>query len=132
MKRNNILIALSLISVMLFSTANAADTAYGVTSLPVELKYAGNYNNQPLIQLNFNGTKEENLFRITVTDQAGVILYNGNVKGENFSKQFLLNTDDLGDAVLTFEITGAKSGKSVSYQVSRQKKTTEQMNVVKL
>ncbi len=132
MKRNNILIALSLISVMLFSTANAADTAYGVTSLPVELKYAGNYNNQPLIQLNFNGTKEENLFRITVTDQAGVILYNGNVKGENFSKQFLLNTDDLGDAVLTFEITGAKSGKAVSYQVSRQKKTTEQMNVVKL
>lgn len=134
MKRYNILAAFTLVSVMLFTSATAADTAYGnpSTSLPVELKYAGSYNSQPLIQLNFNGNKEENLFSITVTDQSGVVLYSNNVKGENFSKQFLLNTDDLGDAVLTFEITSRKTGKSVAYKVSRQRKTTEQMDVVKL
>jgi hypothetical protein len=58
------------------------------------------------------------------------MLYNANVKGEIFSKQFLLNMDDLGDAILKFEITGKKSGKTVSYRVNRQ--VTEQMDVVKL
>ena len=135
MKRNKIIIAITLFSVMLFTQANAADTAatYGINSLPVELKYAGNYKNQPLIQLNFAGTKEESVFRISVTDQSGVVLYTGDVRGENnFSKQFLLNTDDLGDAVLKFEITGRKSGKTAVFQVSRKQKLTEQMDVVKL
>ncbi|HNA00382.1 MAG TPA: hypothetical protein PLN49_05945, partial [Ferruginibacter sp.] len=63
---------------------------------------------------------------------SGVVLYSNNVRGENFSKQFLLNTDDLGDAVLTFQITSRRTGRSVSYKISRQQSTTEQMNVVKL
>lgn len=135
MKRNRIIIAITLFSAMLFTQANAADTATanGINTLPVELKYAGSYKNQPLIQLNFSGTKEENAFRISVTDQSGIVLYSADVQGEkDFSKQFLLNTDDLGDAVLTFVITGKRSGKTVSYQVSRQKQITEQMDVVKL
>ena len=102
MKRNNIFAAFTVASVMLFASATAADTAYSDpnNALPVELMYAGRVNNQPLIQLTFAGSKEENLFGITVTDQSGVVLYSNNVRGENFSKQFLLNTDDLGDAVL--------------------------------
>jgi hypothetical protein len=113
-------------------TANAADTTAGINNLPVELKYAGIYKNQPLVQLNFSGTKEENEFSISVTDQAGMVLYRADVKGESFSKQFLLNTDDLDNAVLKFEITGKKSGKKAVYQVSRQEKFTQQMDVVKL
>lgn len=132
MKRNNILAALSIFVVLLVQTANAADTTAGINSLPVELKYAGIYKNQPLIQLSFSGTQEENEFSISITDQAGFVLYTGNAKGENFSKQFLLNTDDLDNAVLKFEITGKKSGKKAVFQVSRQEKFTHQMDVVKL
>ncbi|MBL0181873.1 MAG: hypothetical protein IPP96_06050 [Chitinophagaceae bacterium] len=135
MKLNKIFIAITFFSVMLFTQATAADTAtaYGINTLPVELKYAGNYKNQPLIQLNFSGTKEESVFSITVTDQTGVVLYSADVRGEkDFTKQFLLNIDDLGDAVLKFEITGKKSGKTAIFQVSRQQKVTEQMDVVKL
>ena len=134
MKRNNIFAAFTVASVMLFASATAADTAYNDPNnvLPVELRYAGRVNNQPLIQLTFAGSKEENQFGITVTDQSGVVLYSNNVRGENFSKQFLLNTDDLGDAVFTFQITSRRTGRSVSYKISRQQSTTEQMNVVKL
>lgn len=134
MKRNSPLAVFTLLSVLFFTNAMAADTASGTpsSSIPVELRYAGSYNNQPLLQLNFNGTKDENLFSISVTDQAGLVLYSNTVRGENFSKQFLLNTDDLGDAILTFEITSKKTGRSVSYKVSRQNKTIEQMEVVKL
>ena len=103
MKQIKTIIAIAVFSVISFMQVNAADTTTLSPALPVELKYAGTFKNQPLIQLNFAGSKDE---------------------------QFLLNTDDLGDAVLKFEITGKKSGKTVSYQVNRN--VTEQMNVVKL
>lgn len=133
MKQIKIIIAIAIFSVIGFTPVFAADTTLSNPTLPVELKYAGTFKNQPLIQLNFAGSTEDKVFNIVVTDESGVVLYNADVKGDVFSKQFLLNTDDLGDAVLKFEISGRKSGKSVSYRVNRQKQqVVEQMDVVKL
>ena len=132
MKQNKIIIAIAFFTVLLFAQANAADTTEGTSSLPVELKFAGTVKNQPLIQLKFSGTEEETEFSITITDQDGVELYNKTVYGKNFVKQFLLNTNELEDAVLQFEITGKKSGKKAVYKVSRQQQVTELMDVVKL
>lgn len=132
MKQIKIIIAIAIFSVIGFTQVNAADTTADTQSLPVELKYAGNYKNQPLIQLNFSGSKDENAFNILITDEQGVVLYSADVKGEVFSKQFLLNTEDLGDAVLRFEISGKKSGKTVAYRVNRQTMISEQLDVVKL
>ena len=130
MKQIKTIIAIAIFSVISFTQVNATDTTTLNPTLPVELKYAGTFKNQPLIQLNFSGSKDENVFNIIITDESGVVFYNADLKGETFSKQFLLNTDDLGDAVLKFEITGKKSGKTVSYSVNRQ--VTEQLDVVKL
>jgi hypothetical protein len=130
MKQIKTIIAMAIFSAISFTQANASGTTTAEPLLPVELKYAGTFKSQPLIQLNFTGSKDENVFNISITDASGIMLYNADVQGEVFSKQFLLNMDDLGDAVLKFEITGKKSGKTVSYSVNRQVK--EQMNVVKL
>ena len=132
MKQIKIIIAIAIFSALNFMQVNAADTTDNSTALPVELKFAGTFKNQPLIQLNFTGSTEDNAFRIVITDNAGIELYNNDVKGDVFSKQFLLNTDDLGDAVLHFEITGRKSGKKAIYKVSRQQQVTQQMDVLKL
>lgn len=133
MKQIKIIIAIAIFSVIGFTPVIAADTTLSNPTFPVELKYAGTFKNQPLIQLNFAGSTEDKVFNIVVTDETGVVLYNADVKGDVFSKQFLLNTEDLGDAVLKFEIVGRKSGKSVSYRVNRQKQeVVEQMDIVKL
>ncbi len=132
MKQIKTIIAITIFSVLAFTKVSAADTTSENPVVPVELKYAGTFKNQPLIQLNFTGSKDENVFNINITDEAGVVLYNAEVKGEVFSKQFLLNTDDLGDTVLKFEITGKKSGKSVAYRVNKQTQFTQQMDIVKL
>ncbi len=132
MKQIRIIFAIVIFSVMGLMQAIAGDTTSRNPALPVELKYAGSFKNQPLIQLNFTGTSEDRVFSISITDESGIELYNGDVKGHVFSKQFLLNTDDLGDAVLQFVITGKKTGKKAVYKVSRQQQVTEQMNVVKL
>ncbi len=130
MKQIKTIIAIAVFSVISFLQVTAADTTTLNPTLPVELKYAGTFKSQPLIQLNFTGSKDENVFNIIITDESGVVFYNADLKGETFSKQFLLNTDDLGDAILKFEITGKKSGKTVSYRINRQ--VTEQLDVVKL
>ena len=132
MKQIKIIIATVLFSVLGFIQVNASDTTLETPALPVELKFAGTFKNQPLVQLNFTGSTEDNAYSISVTDESGIVLYNADVKGGIFSKQFLLNTNDLGDAVLNFEITGRKSGKKVVYKVSRQTNVSEQMDIVKL
>ncbi len=132
MKQIKILIVIVIFSALNFSRVAAADTTGNSTLFPVEVKYAGTFKNQPLIQLNFTGSTEDNFFRIVITDEAGIELYNADVKGEVFSKQFLLNTEELGDAVLRFEITGKKSGKKAVYKISNQRHVTQQMDVVKL
>ena len=132
MKQIRTIFVIVIFSVIGFMQANAGDTTYDNSTLPVELKYAGSFKNQPLIQLNFTGSTEDNVFSISITDETGIEFYKADVKGNVFSKQFLLNTDDLGDAVLQFVITGKRSGKKAVYKVSRQQQVTEQMHVVKL
>ena len=131
MKQIKNIITIVIFSILGFTQVIAADTTSGNPALPVELKYAGTYKNQPLIQLNFSGSKEENVFIILITDQAGIVLYYTDVNGEIFTNQFLLNTDDLGDAILKFEVTGKKSGKTRSFQVNIQGLVTEHMEVAK-
>lgn len=130
MKQIKIIVAIAIFTSLSFMQVLAADTTGYNNILPVELKYAGTVKNQPLIQMNFTGSTEDNVYLIKVTDQSGIELYNNEVTGNIFSKQFLLNTDDLEDAILHFEIVGKKSGKKAHYQVSHR--LTQQMNVVKL
>lgn len=134
MKHVKIISAIALFTaITLFAPAVKATNDHNDTNnLPVELKFIGKIKNQPLFQLNFQGTAQENEFDINITDQNGVLLYSSLEKGEKFSKQFLLDTDDLGDAILKFEITGRKSGNTVSYRVARKAVVQENMDVVKL
>ena len=131
MKHNKSIFVIAIIAALglLAPAAKANDEK---NSLPVELKLLGSVKNQPLIELSFTGSRKENEFSITISDQNGVVLYSSNEKGEIFSKQFLLDTEDLGDAILKFDITGKKSGRSVSYRVSRRSVTVNNMDVVRL
>ena len=74
MKQIKIIIAIAIFSALNFMQVNAADTTDNSTALPVELKFAGTFKNQPLIQLNFTGSTEDNAFRIVITDNAGIEL----------------------------------------------------------
>ncbi|MBK7562752.1 MAG: hypothetical protein IPI68_14955 [Chitinophagaceae bacterium] len=77
-------------------------------SVPVEMKFAGLLNNQPMFQLSFYGNAQQDEFTISIRDENGNSLYRENIKGENFTKKFLLNTDEIGDDTLLFEILSKK------------------------
>ena len=98
----------------------------------VELKLIGSIKNQPLFQLNFTGNAEENEFTIIIRDDLGNALYRENIKGEIFSKKFLVNTEEMGDAAITFEIISRKTHKNAVYQVNNNRHLVEETVINKI
>lgn len=129
---NNRLIVIAFFTA--FSVASVQNVMAGDNNntIPVEMKFIGHLNNQLLFKLSFAGNAEHNEFTIIIRDEKNVILYRQNIKGENFSKSFLLNADEIEDNQLTFEIISKKTKESVVYEVNRKTSVTEEMIISKL
>jgi hypothetical protein len=115
---NKKLIIVAFFTVFSIGSVTSAIANDGTNPLPVELKFIGNIKNQPLFQLSFAGNAEENDFTITIRDEEGNALYSENIKGENFYKKFLLNSEETGSDTLRFEVISKKSGKSVVFEIN--------------
>lgn len=107
---------------VVFTTAFTNDaTAKTLSDNPLEplslsFNYVGTMSRSPVFKLSaFNPNEDE--FLVEVYDQDGVMLYTETVEGTNVSKKFLLNKYDLKDAVLTFKVTGNKTGEYSMYQI---------------
>jgi hypothetical protein len=129
---NNRIIVIAFFTVFSIATGPAAMANDSSRILPVELKYVGSINNQPLVQLTFAGNAEENEFTIIIRDEDGNSLYKETIKGENFYKKFLLNKDEIGEGTLRFEITGKRSDKTVVFEVNRESRYVNEMAVSKM
>ena len=98
--------------------------------IPVEMKFIGNVENQPVFELIFTGT-EENEFTIVVRDEFKYELYRDNIKAGYVTKKFLLNTEELGDAAIQFEITDKKSNETVIFEVNKKQSFIEDVVISK-
>jgi hypothetical protein len=132
MKQIKTIIAVAVFSMLSFTSLFAEKTPDSISTLPVELNYMGVVKNQPLFQLDFSGSEEENEFNIIIVDENGYVFYNETVKGGKISKQFLFNAEDLSASRIHFEITGKKTGKTVTYNINRKTKVIEEINITKL
>jgi hypothetical protein len=99
-------------------------------TIPVELKFIGNIENRPVFQLTFTNAEEAD-YTIIVRDEFNTVLYRDYVKAGNTSKKFLLNTDEIGNGIVYFEISGKKSSKTVVYEVNKQSRVIEDVVVNK-
>lgn len=129
---NNRLIAIAFLTV--FSLSAAASTVDNIptSEVPVELIFTGQVNDKPVFELRFNGNSLQDNFTILISDDNGNSFYRENFKGENFTKKFLLNTDETGD-VIRFQIFCNNTKKSVTYEINRNTKFIHevQVNLVK-
>lgn len=130
---NNRLIAIAFFTVFsVAATPFASANDSSNRAMPVELKLIGNINNQLMFQLSYAGNTEQDEFTIIIRDEDGNSLYRENIKGENFTKKFLLNKDEVGDGTIRFEITSKKYSKTVVYEVNRSTRQVEDLMVNKL
>ncbi len=121
---------IALASVFTIGLSNTALANDEKKAIPVELKFIGNIENQPVFQLTFTNA-EENDFTIVVRDEFNTVLYRDYVKAGNVTKKFLLNTDELGNTAIFFEITGKKTTKTVVYEVNKQSRVVEDVVISK-
>lgn len=130
--RNNRIIVIAFFTVFSIAKSTAVSANDSSHVVPVELKYVGNINDQPLIQLTFTGNNEENEFTIVIRDEEGTSLYRETIKGENFYKRFLINDDEIGESTLRFEVISRRSNKSVVFEVNRESSYLDQVAITKV
>jgi len=102
-----------------FSTAVTSAKADSHDPVPVELRFVRWVKDQPIFQFDFKGNDQNDDFTIAIRDEFNNILYKENIKGEFFTKSFLLNTNEVIDDTLYFEIRSKKSNQSKVYPVNR-------------
>jgi hypothetical protein len=129
---NNRLIAIAFFTVFSVASAPVVLANHSNNAIPVELKFIKYIKDQPLFQLSFSGDAENDEFTIIIRDEYSNTLYRENIKGENFTKSFLLNTDEIGDDSLQFEIISKKSKKSVVYEINCNTRFAEEVAVNEL
>ena len=129
---NNRLIAIAFFTVFSATAVSSSANDSSTLVMPLELKLIGTINNQPLFQLSYAGTTEQDDFTIIIRDENGNSLYRENIKGESFTKKFLLNRDEVGVGTLRFEITSKKNSKTVVYEVNRITRQVEELAINKI
>jgi hypothetical protein len=116
--RNNRIIVIAFFTVFTVSAAKATPQNER-KEFPAELKYAGDVNEQPLYKVVIAGNTTLDEFTVNIRDEHSNILFSENIKAENFSKSFLLNTDEIADDTIRFEIINRRTKKSVAYEINR-------------
>ena len=91
---------------------------------PIVIKYLGTINEQPLFQVEFDNSNQENMY-LTLKDGAGDILYSESFKSSKFSRKFLLNTP--GNDNLRIRITSKNEDQSAAFRIDN--KTQEIVDV---
>lgn len=128
-------LGMTLIAIVAFTLAFTGTTLANGEKTPVssviELKFIGNYENQPVFQLTLNNAAEDE-YAITFRDEFGNVLYAAKVKGSNISRKFMLNTEEIGDNVLNVEVRSKKNDKSEVYQINRNRSVVEETVVNKV
>ncbi len=132
MKQVRNFLAIAIIAATVNTTVYAAPTTVLNIEEPIELRLLGNYQNQPILALQFTEANANQEFSVVITDESGYVFYNGTVNSSKKTRQFVLNTEDLGNTTVTFNITSKTTGQKISYQVKVQETTTQITNLVKL
>lgn len=126
--RNNRIVVLAFFTVFTV-VASLTARASGEYELPVQLKYAGVVNNQPVYKLIVSGTQGADDYTVVIRDENQNAIYRENIKGESFTKSFVLNTAELGDEKLQFEVYSRNNRKTVTFEVARVTQIEEKVVV---
>lgn len=128
---NTRILAIALVSVFAVALTTPVLANEGKNPNPVELKYIGQLKNQPLFELTFDNAAD-NEFIVVIRDEFKNVLYRDFIKGGTTSKKYLLNTDEIGDITVQFEITSRKTDKTIVYEVNRNSRFVEDLVVNKV
>lgn len=124
-------IAIALVALFTVSFSFPAFAGNDPENPAVELKFIGNLNSQPVYQLNVNNLTDAE-YTIIIKDQMGEVLYSERAKGSNISRKFMLNTSEVSEDDLRFEIINRKSNQTTVYEINKSTKVIQDVVVNKV
>ena len=127
--RNTAIALFSLLTIAMAPAVHATDDKNVVSA---ELRFIGNFRSKPVFEVTFTNPGAQTEFVINIRDEFGNSLYRESVNSSVTSKKFLLNTDEIGDDVLRFEITSKQNNKTVVYEVNQNSRFVEEVLVTKM
>ena len=95
--------------------------------VPAALKYAGMLNENPVFELSVNGESDD--YIISISDVNGNRFYSERIKGDKFTKRFILNKEELGEDKLFFTVYSRNNNKSAVYEISSNTRYTSETTV---
>ncbi len=104
---------------------------------PIEFKFVGRTNNNPVFQLNLNNDVAE-IYFIRIKDANNVVLYSEKVKATdvNYTRKYRLDIDEADLNSYGFgvkvEVTSAKTHKTQVYKISSKTTVKEDIIVAQL
>lgn len=104
---------------------------------PIEFKFIGKFNSNPVFQLNLNNDDTEVYF-ISIKDANNSLLYSEKVKATNanYTRKYRLDIDEADLSAYGFgvkvEVTSAKTHKTQVYKISSQTTVKEDIIVAQL
>ncbi len=96
----------------------------------VEIKYLGTQQDQLIFGLTFKNEQSE-AFQITIKDSFGNSVFSEKYQTKNFSKKFLFNKDEFGDAELTFVINTGKKQQAEVFTLNKSTRIIEDVVVTR-
>lgn len=93
-------------------------------STPVELKFVGNLQNQPVFQLDLHNEKAGEYF-IIIKDANSEVIFSETLKGTQISRKYKFLTEEVDISSLQLEITNKKENTTTVYTVNRQLRTVQ-------
>ena len=128
------MITVALIALCTIGSSNTALASKNPNE-PMELKYVGKTENQPVFQLNLNNPNASEYF-ISIKDQSGKVLYSEKVKGENIRRNYRFDINDFDlsspDFGITVQVTTAKTHQTEVFHVKSTTHVVENYEVAKL
>jgi hypothetical protein len=98
---------------------------------PLQLKYAGKFDEYPVFQLNVNNAEPDE-FQVVIKDQFSHVLYSGQLKGAYAMQRYRLQMNDEELEKVLFEITSKKTKKNLVYVINKSTQRIEEISVAKL
>ena len=127
----NILTSAILASVLIISTSAKASDKKIEDISPVEVKYLGQLNDQPLFQINVDNNQKEEMF-VNLEDENGNILYSGKFSTSKFSRKFQFSSLDLDGTKIKLSINSNSVKKSEVFEINNETKVVTEVVVTKV
>ena len=125
----------AIVSMLIFSMATSPGFANTKENTkdesPVEFKYIGSTNNQPVFLLNLHNSESDE-FEITLRTTSGDLLYNEKISGKEIERRYRLDTDAIDAGGIKVEVISKKDNSKVVYAVNMTTRIVADVVVNKL